>query len=309
MIDERHEELAALYALDQLEGAEKSAFETLLARDAALRTLVQELRESSAALARTAPGANPPPPLKARVLATIEQRSQPEGKPLAENKIVAFPRWIPWAAAASFALVAAWFGQLFLTGRTEVEAMRTQQAFADAAQKNLENQLEAERIIARQQVATFNGQVADASWQLTEARSLLAKMRIDVAALNDQLKLQSDIADLKITTLASMLNNSPDAIAVAVWDPTSQEGVLKVEKFPALAADKDYQLWIVDPQYPAPVDGGVFIVDPKTGAAQVRFKAKQPIKAIAAYAITQERKGGVAKSDGPFLLLGKEPAP
>jgi hypothetical protein len=41
----------------------------------------------------------------------------------------------------------------------------------------------------------------------------------------------------------------------------------------------------------------------------VSFKSKQPIKAIAAYAVTMEKKGGVTKSAGPFLMLGKEPAP
>ena len=50
----------------------------------------------------------------------------------------------------------------------------------------------------------------------------------------------------------------PKALAVAVWDPKKQEGVLSVENLPALAVNEDYQLWIVDPQYPNPVDGGVF---------------------------------------------------
>ena len=43
MIDERHEELASLYALDLLEGAERAQFETALARDPELQALVREL--------------------------------------------------------------------------------------------------------------------------------------------------------------------------------------------------------------------------------------------------------------------------
>lgn len=317
MIDERHEELASLYALDLLEGAEKAAFETRLAQEADLRALVHELRESSAALAHTAPPVAPPAALKARVLASIGE----QGLPAPHSKVIAFPRWIPWAAAACFALVAVWFGQLFLTTRRELEGLRTQQAFVDAAQKNLQNQLEAERLIARQQVITFARENADANWQVTAARGAaedaqrraieaeraLAGTRAQLAQVGEQLKLQGDIANLKITTLASMLNNTPEALAVAVWDPANQEGVLKVEKLPALAADRDYQLWVVDPQYPAPVDGGVFTVDPKTGVAQVRFKAKQPVKAIKAFAVTVERKGGVAKAEGQFVLLGNNP--
>ena len=105
--------------------------------------------------------------------------------------------------------------------------------------------------------------------------------------------------------LASLLKNSPQALAVAVWNPDKQEGVLKVEKLPALATDQDYQLWVVDPQYPNPVDGGVFTVDAQTGEARFQFKSKQPVKSINAFAVTLERKGGVPKAEGPFVLLGK----
>jgi anti-sigma-K factor RskA len=64
-------------------------------------------------------------------------------------------------------------------------------------------------------------------------------------------------------------------------------------------------LWVVDPQYPNPVDGGVFSVDPATGEARLVFKARQPVSNISAFAVTLERKGGVPKAEGPFVLLGK----
>src|SRR5438132_620208 len=66
MIDERHEELAALYALDLLEGTDRAQFEAALARDPALQALVRDLRESSAALAHTAPAVPPPAALRHR---------------------------------------------------------------------------------------------------------------------------------------------------------------------------------------------------------------------------------------------------
>jgi anti-sigma-K factor RskA len=102
-----------------------------------------------------------------------------------------------------------------------------------------------------------------------------------------------------------MLKNSPQALAVAVWDPGRQEGVLNVQNLPALATNQDYQLWLVDPQYPNPVDGGVFSVEPASGTARLQFKAKQPVGTVNAFAVTRERKGGVAKAQGPFVLLGK----
>ena len=60
MIDERHEELASLYAFDLLEGEELAQFQTALARDPELQALVRDLRETSASLAHTAPAIVPP---------------------------------------------------------------------------------------------------------------------------------------------------------------------------------------------------------------------------------------------------------
>ena len=185
--------------------------------------------------------------------------------------------FIPWAAAAGLALAAGWVAQLYYISRSEIALLTNRQALAELALQSARNQLEAERLLAQRQLAD----------------------------LTQQMKAQGDLANFKITTLASMLNNSPQALAVAVWDPARQEGILQVEKLPALATDKDYQLWVVDPQYPSPVDGGVFTVDARTGAARIRFKSKQPVKTIDAFAVTLERKGGVPKAEGPFVLLGK----
>lgn len=286
MIDERHEELASLHALDLLEGTELLQFEAACAKNPALQRLGRDLRESAAALAYLTPVTRPPATLKARVLASIGAR----GTPGVPEDLVAFPtagapttgffaarQFIPWAAAACLALSAGWLTQLYFVSRSEVAVLTSQQALADLALKSAHNQLEAERLLAQRQVAD----------------------------LTQQLKTQGDLATLKITSLASLLNNSPQALAVAVWDPGRQEGVLQVEKLPALATDRDYQLWVVDPQYPAPVDGGVFTVDARSGAARIAFKSKQPVKTINAFAVTLERKGGVPKAEGPFVLLGK----
>jgi anti-sigma-K factor RskA len=100
-----------------------------------------------------------------------------------------------------------------------------------------------------------------------------------------------------------MLGNSPAALAVAVWDPTREEGVLAVSKLPALASEKDYQLWVIDKQYPSPVSGGVFVVDPATGEAHIVFKADKPVHSIAKFAVSLERKGGATSPQGPIVLL------
>ena len=342
MIDERHEELAALYALGLLEGDELARFQTALDQDPKLQALVREFHESAATLAHTAPLAQPPTALKARVLASIGATA-PASRP-ADNVVRGTyfrpSQFLPWAAAACLALAAAWFGQRYLSTRSEAVMLQDQKTLAELELKSTRNQLEAERIVVRQQLADLTAQSADATKKLTDAQQRLATAdaqlanraqqlaesarqlataaresetlnrqlttaRSELVALDGELKSQGSLADLKITALVSKLNNSPEARAIAVWNPGKQEGVLTVEKLPALASDQSYQLWVVDPQYPNPVDGGIFTVDPATGDARITFKSKQPVKSIAAFAVTLERKGGVPKAEGPFVLLGK----
>ncbi len=282
MIDEHHEELAALFALGLLEGAELADFETRLAGDPALARLVRELRESASQLSYLAPPAKPSPELRARLLARLETAAAWRAQ--AGTVPFRIPAWLPWAAAACFAIASAWLGQLYLGSRFENASLRDSQTLADFQLRSTRNQLEAERLLARHQVGAVTEQVA---------------------ALERELKAQGDLANFKITTLASLLGNSPEALAVAVWSPARQEGVLVVEKMPALAEGKDYQLWLVDPQYPIPVDGGVFTVNPATGEAHVKFKAGKPVKSVAKFAVSLERKGGVAKAEGPMVLLSQ----
>ena len=107
----------------------------------------------------------------------------------------------------------------------------------------------------------------------------------------------------RMASLASLLADSPEAQAIAVWNPAAQEGMLAVSNLPALPSDRDYQLWVIDPQYPIPVDGGVFTVEPASGEAHLHFKPKEPIKQIAKFAVSLERKGGVPKAEGPMVLI------
>ena len=336
---ERHEELAALAALDLLTSAEQVEFASAVAAHPELQALVVSLRSTSAELAHTAPSAEPPAALKSRVLATIAALPAPVAQPSTLNAqpragggtLIQFPTWLALAAAACFALVAAYFGQAYQTERATAATLRDQQSLADLALRSTQNQLEAERLIARREladatakaaestrlVATLESRLneatrasADTSRLLASTREQIDSARRDLAArdqrvtdLTRQLAAQGTLADYKIATLASLLGNSPQSLAVAVWNPANQEGVLTVQKLPALAADKDYQLWIVDPQYSNPVNGGVFRVDPTTGETRVNFRADQPIKTLARFAVSLERKGGAPKAEGTMVLL------
>lgn len=277
MIDERHQELAALYALDLLEGAEKTAFEAELARDSALRALVDELRASSASLTLAARQVEPPAALKQRIVAALEREADPAASSALATPL-AFPlsRALPWGLAAGFALVAAFFGLRTLSLRSENAAMQTERDLAKIA-------------------------CAMAQAQLGERTVLAEKM---ISDLGRRLQRTEDLSRLKIAALASLLGNTPEAKAIAIWDPEQQSGLLTVEKLPAVAAEQDYQIWVIDPQYPIPVDGGVFKPD-AAGRATLTFKTDKPIQQAAAFAISLEKKGGVRKAEGPLVLLGR----
>lgn len=303
MIDERHEELACLHALDLLEAGESAQFQQELGRNPTLQVLARELHCTGSALAYAASPATPPSALRSRILHTVAARRKPA--PIIRPPASVFRTFAPWAIAASLALCAGWFAQLYLSSQSEAELLRSQSELATLSVQATRQQLEAERILARRQVADLEQQKAGAEAQLVEARAKFADRESQIARLATDLKSQVDLANLKVTALASLLNDSPKAQAIAVWNPASQEGLLKVEKLPALTPTQDYQLWVVDPQYPNPVDGGVFTVDPVTGEARLIFHAKQPVASVNAFAVTLERKGGVPKAEGPFVLLGK----
>lgn len=273
MIDERHEELAALYALGLLEGAERSGFEAELAGNAELAALVHSLNATATDLAFSTPQLAPPPELKERILAAT-------AAPSAIAPTVSSPlfRLIPWGLAAALAVMTTWLSFQNLSLRVDNDMLLTERRLAEIAYKTASNQL--------------------------GERSLLAETMIN--DLGRRLREQEDLTRLKITALASLAGNTPEAQAIAVWDPGRETGLLTVDKLPSIRDDQDYQIWVVDPTYPNPVDGGVF----KPGAdgrAVLTFKGNKPIKGAAAFAISLEKKGGVPKAEGPIVLLGKVP--
>jgi anti-sigma-K factor RskA len=281
MIDESKEELAALHAFDLLEGADRERFVAELARDPELQKHLAGLRLAATALAHVAPDSEPPAELRARVLASAAALTPVGPRLPAEprsGRLIPFPSWIPWLAAAGIAVAALWSNKRYIDAEARAASLSDQKFIAESALKQTRAQLD-------------------------DARRLLESSGRQIAELSANLKAEGDLAHFKIATLASMLGNSPAALAVAVWDPTREEGVLAVSKLPAAASEKDYQLWVIDRQYTSPVSGGIFVVDPATGEAHAVFKTDKPVHSIAKFAVSLERKGGVPTREGPIVLL------
>jgi anti-sigma-K factor RskA len=280
------QEQAAAYALGALDDNEAKAFEGALRVDPELRDLVRELRSVAEALAGTAPALEPPAAVKARVLLEIDERRPAGAKrapepPIATRTVTpigtggttlgappAAPRqaWIPWAVAAAMALVSLGF-------------------YWQSAG-------------LRAQLAAQAGHINELMASAELARSESADLRQTVAKLRESNRL----ASFRIALLDSLLAASPKTIAVSVWDNERQDGVFIVRNLKPLPSDKDYQLWIIDPKYPSPVDAGVFQVDSK-GNVHEDFRAKLPIQTANQFAVTIERKGGAAVPNTKEMVL------
>jgi anti-sigma-K factor RskA len=291
MIDERHEELAALAALDLLDPADQAALDTAVAANPELGRLVRELREAAAALAHAAPSVEPPPDLRERVLA--EARAERTAR---RSSTLTFPFMIPWAVAACLAAAAALMGRLYVASRSEAAFLRDSQTLASLELRAARAQLEAERIVNQRELTDTRHELADAGGRI-------ADLGRQVSSLDQKLKSSDSLSQYKVTTLASMLGGSSRAIAVAVWCPSMQEGILAISNLPPVPSGKDYQLWVVPPGSPSPVSGGIFTVDSSRGTTRVIFRTAQPIDSIAKFAVSMERKGGSDRAEGPMVLV------
>jgi len=114
MMDERKEEMAAMYALGMLEAQEARTFEAEMKDDAALTGLVDDLTRDVAALAHVAPFQEAPADLREKILQSVhrleeEEKSGVRLPGLEKRNVVSFQRpvaWLPWAMAAGFAVMA-----------------------------------------------------------------------------------------------------------------------------------------------------------------------------------------------------------
>jgi hypothetical protein len=198
---------------------------------------------------------------------------------------------VPWAVAACLALALAQAARLTLVLRSRNALLEDQANLADLELKSSRNQAEAERIIAAR--------------ELSDTRTALAASNDRIDELGRFSRAQGDLARLRIATLVSMIEDSPRASAVLVWDPLGQKGLIEASRMPAPPKDKDYQVWLVDPEYAAPVSAGLLRIDPATGGGSALFKAAKPVRAPARFTVSIEPRGGSAEPQGPIAMISE----
>jgi anti-sigma-K factor RskA len=159
--------------------------------------------------------------------------------------------------------------------------------------------------ISLSQQKTLRQKVGEQAKQLTDLNQIADSLRNQTADLQHAvatLQETNRLASLRIAMLGSMLADSPKAVAVSLWDDQQQRGVFVVQNLKPLPADKDYQLWVIDPKYPTPVSAGVFQVDGQ-GNVRLAFKADKLIQSANKFAVTQEPKGGLLTPTLKNLVL------
>jgi hypothetical protein len=174
---------------------------------------------------------------------------------------------LPWIVAASFALAAAWFGRLYLVANLESEQLRIQFALAELALKSGDQQLQAERIVARAQLA------------------------------------QLELANFQIAPLRALQNDAAETRAVVVWNPAKHEGVFMAEKMPALPPDEKWELWLFERGEAAkPVSAGAF-ASRDGEVTRINFKPSASVDAVAKFAVSREKNDEPRSRVAPTKLI------
>jgi anti-sigma-K factor RskA len=270
MIDERKAEQASLYTLGALPPEEVAEFEQALRVDVELQQLVRELQAAADSLTRSVPRVPPPAHLQQEVFQRLDNDQR-----IVPMPATSWPALLPWAIAACLAV-----GVMIMWGQGH--RLERQTAL-------LRNQLEEVNRRAgevRGRAETFQRQLATFEQELTTLRS------------------KDALSEIKIAFLGSLLESTPKAVAVSLWDKDRQGGVLIVRDLAPLPADQEYQFWVIEDKNPNPVNAGVFSVDAR-GAVRYNFKPARDIRAADKFAISIERKGGpLSAPQGQVVMAG-----
>lgn len=211
MIDERTQEQAALHVLGALSESEAREFNQRLQADPELQAYVARLSAATDALAGSVPSMEPPPQLRAKILAQVADQQKIVSPP--ERKLNALS-WLSWALAAGLAVLCILFN---------IRDGQLRKTIGDQAQ----------------QIDSLNR----LAQTLQSATNDLQK---SVLALQETNRL----ANLRIAMLNSLLADAPKAVAVSLWDNQRQDGVFVAQNLKGLPPDRDYQLWVIDGQTP-----------------------------------------------------------
>lgn len=267
MISDRLQEQASLYVLGALPPGEHLEFENTLQRDPELQKFVTGLLAARDAVAGNIPAAAPSDGLKQRLMAALDTEEKPAKVLRAQSSSPnLLGLLLPWALTVTAVV-------LLVIGYHD-------------------------RGVLNDQLQTQSARIDELNRLADELRGQTNSLQQTVVALQETNRL----ASVRIALLGSLLNDSPKAVAVSLWDNQQQSGVFVVQNLKPLPADRDYQLWVIDPHYKTPVSAGVFQVD-NQGNVRIRFHTDKLISTADKFAVTLEPKGGLPTPTLKNLVL------
>lgn len=268
-----HEEFEAIAALDAIGAATADESRALAAHAAgcdSCRRARDEFAEAATLLARSLDPVAPPADVRARVLATTEERVNDDEEYGEDTGVVlTSSRWKirPWWLATAATLFLALWGWRELGIHAAKERMRSQESELSALQE--QNEL------------------------LTQQKE---KLSSELAALGAKNTKAIELTGQQV---------SPQAAARVFLEPEQHRALVFFTNLPANAKDRSYQLWVIPATNPTkPKSAGVFDADANGNATLVveNLPVATEIKALA---VTLEARGGAeAPSNTNFYLMG-----
>lgn len=193
------------------------------------------------------------------------------------QRIVVFLGWI---AAACLALATFVLSGLYRDSRTEADLARQQHAIDQVNLRLSQNQLEAERIVFRQELQ-------DALARSTPAADAGA-MRPKIILLNP-----------------ATPTPAPAAIqAVLILDSAGRQGVFQAAQMPAPPAGQVYQLWLFTAVTDQPVGAGTFLPEGPAGAVRHAFTLTPASAGVTRWLVTLAPAPEGSAAPGPAVCSG-----
>lgn len=175
-----------------------------------------------------------------------------------------------WSLVLILGLLAVFLTLSYFNLAGNVKYLDTEVALSRIEAQSLQQQLEAERILAARQIADSPS--------------------------------KSTPEPLTITRLSSPDSSDTRLKAIIIWRTASQTGVFFAEKLPPPAADKEYRLWIEADDH-SPISSGEIRVA-TNGPTQLGFNITEPIGQPKRFTVTCENKDNTTLSPVVIVLTG-----
>jgi hypothetical protein len=156
-----------------------------------------------------------------------------QSKPPMDETKYELPTWLPWATTACLAALVACLFEFWIIEKSRSELLSEQGLLAESAAKAGQNQIEAERIIRSREIEVLAAKA--------DPQSGLQVIRLQPETPGDL------------------------SCGVAVLDPASGRGQLRLYGIFGQPQARDYQLWVEGPGPGYPARCGVFHLEPGNG--------------------------------------------